>query len=108
MSSCGSTLIRSHTAYTTSRQAAEHAHVPEYLVYFNSTLYLDQRLTWPLMQEFAGNRPAEACQALLFYMERCRVLDAQPGRQPGHALALEVQKANMLHHTSTSAQAWKV
>ena len=43
-----------------------------------------------VLQEFAGNRPEEACQALLFYLERCRVLDAKSGRHSGHALALEV------------------
>ena len=46
------------------------------------------------MQEFAGGRPEAASQALLFYMERCRVLDAKPGRQPGQALALEVPTAD--------------
>ena len=44
------------------------------------------------VQAFASSRPDRACQALLFYMERCRVLEATLQQQPGHALALEVRR----------------
>ena len=43
-----------------------------------------------MAQEFAVKRPKEACQAIMFYLERCWVLDNKHRRQPGHALALEV------------------
>ena len=69
------------------------------LVSSRAMLTTDQ--TWFFLQEFAGNRPEEACQALLFYMERCRVLDGKPGRQPGHALALEVPRTrDASYHSS--------
>ena len=45
------------------------------------------------MQAFVSRQPEHACQALLFYMERCRVLDEVPARAPGQALALEVLSA---------------
>jgi len=49
-----------------------------------------------IVQAFASRQPEHACQALLFYMERCKVLDEVPTRAPGQALAIEVLCACLL------------
>ena len=88
-------LLRNFTTIIiSSYHILQAAHKSTALLYGTLWQHHDDLLTY--VQEFAGSRPEEACQALLFYLERCRVLDSRPGRHPGHALALEVLHTHIL------------
>ncbi|DBB04235.1 TPA: hypothetical protein ACH3X1_013259 [Trebouxia sp. C0004] len=61
----------------------------EHLLKVDEVLKADFELLNNSHKAFASRQPEHACQALLFYMERCRVLDEVPTRAPGQALAIE-------------------